>query len=183
VQHGAASLSKWRTAIVQQQVPFAEVICRANTVPVPAPPNKVTNNRAELQALVSTLARFVAQQSASTLAIQIFADSKYAITVYNNAQEWRNNGWKLKSGTVACNIDQAEELLLYSDALKNAGHIVQVEHVAAHSATAPTELEPWRRWFGNDLADRLTNIGAGAETDINYGNSKSKKRARAAIAE
>jgi len=185
VEHGSsASLPRWRTALLTRQSPFSTVVCRH--IPLrapPPPPNKISNNRAELDALVSALAHFVALAPATCatpqLYIDIRVDSKYVITTYNNARQWRANGWKLASGTVACNVDQAEEMLLYCDALRDAGHTVTLTHVPAHTDVkdVPRDFDGWCRWFGNDMADRLTNIAAGVETDINY-KVAAKKRKR-----
>lgn len=184
---GAATLARWRTCLMNGGEPFSEsvAVCRAITLPISA--QKPSNNRAELYAFNSALAHFLALSATlgdSRIDLEIHVDSTYVMTVFRNADRWKRNGWRQASGGTACNIDYVDEMLLYADAFRNDGHTISVHHVAAHSkpGDVPKDFVAWRDWFGNDLADRISNVAAGAEADVNYTAAKEsaakKKRRR-----
>ena len=142
------------------------------------PPNKFSNNRAELEAFNGVLAHVLlfAEKEKKRISITIKVDSEYVIKVFNGAWNWRNNDWKLASGTIAANIDYANETICFTEALKRRNHTIKVVHVAAHQTEPKKDIkEKWIDWFYNDFADRLSNLAAQVETDINY-NQKKRKR-------
>lgn len=145
------------------------------------PPNKFSNNRAELEALNGVLAHILqrAETESKQIHLTIKLDSEYVIKVFNNANQWQKNDWKLSSGTTAANIDYAKQTIVYTEALRRRNHVVSVQHVMAHQSEPNLEesKEKWLDWFYNDFADRLSNIAAQTQTDINYATT-SKKRKR-----
>lgn len=169
-----ATLSALRSKIIQN----TNFICIASCLKGPVdPPNKQSNNRAELHAFNGVLARCLLLGK-QKISIIIKPDSEYVIKVFYGANNWRKNEWKLASGTIAANIDLASEMLSYLESLQRAGHEVKVQHVDAHQ-TEPNkqDRDKWFNWFFNNFADRLSNIGSGEETDINY-NEKKRKRSK-----
>ena len=154
-----------------------DFVCVANPLsPKIEPPNKFSNNRAELEAFNGVLARFVLMDTDEKLTLTIKTDSEYVIKVFNGAWKWKENDWKLASGTVAANIDYILELITFVDVLRKRGNTVKVKHVPAHQQQPDKKnKEIWLDWFFNDFADRLSNIGAGVESDINYNLKKRKK--------
>lgn len=181
-----ADLAHWRTLLVQAQAPFVGAACRDVPLPLPVtPPNKVSNNRAELHALNSALAHFLAHRDAQNVAIQmdicIKVDSEYVMKVFGGAKQWQQNKFRLASGMAVSNADYVQEMLLYLTALRALGHIVFVEHVPAHLTEDKccNSFHTWVDWFGNDVADRLSNVAAGAQSDVNYSGSSSGSRSGA----
>jgi len=141
-------------------------------------PNKFSNNRAELEAFNGVLAHVLQSGhiEQKKIALTIKLDSEYVIKVFNGAWSWRKNGWKISSGTVAANIDYIIEMIAFVEALKRRGHMITVCHVMAHQTEPSKDVQQkWLDWFFNDFADRLSNIAAQVETDINY-NAKKRKR-------
>jgi len=184
------SLSHHRRQLANGLAPFVGSICCA--VPLPTPvdlPHKVSNNRAELYAFNCVLSHFLASHEARlnsgiSLSITIKTDSEYVLKVFSGARSWQHNRYKLQSGTVAKNVDYVKEMLKFVDALQMLGHTLTVLHVPAHQQEIDCDTNDttkWIDWFGNDVADRLSNVATGIVDDINYTSlrpSKSRKRKR-----
>ena len=159
----------------------SEFICRA--VPLCEkiePPNKFSNNRAELEAFNGVLAQVLslAEKETKQFFLTIKLDSEYVIKVFHNASQWQKNDWRLSSGTIAANIDYAKQTIAFTEALKRRNHIIVVKHVMAHQSEPQLKdnKEKWLDWFYNDFADRLSNIAAQTQTDINYATVNKKRK-------
>lgn len=171
--NNSKNIDKWRTAIMTRDGDFIGTLSRAIPLPQPvAEPNKVSNNRAELHALNCVLAHFTSLNE--PVHGVIYVDSQYVIKVFENSEKWKKNNWTLSSGTKACNIDYVLEMLDYVALLKSRGNTVTINHVPAHTKEKdiPKDFAGWCHWFGNDFVDRLSNVAAGVEQDINYKVSK-----------
>lgn len=173
-RHGSKTTAYWRKMVVDRTDPFQGAVTRSICIPATKKTQKLTNNRAELYAFNGVLAYFLAIESEETLHITIKVDSKYVKTTFENAPKWSENNFKTTAGTLVKNLDYVKEMLLYIDALKSFGACIETVHVPAHKneKIASKCSQEWIDWFGNDMADRLSNIGTGIVSDINYDESK-----------
>lgn len=172
----SVSNADMRTMLMADESTVCRAVCPPLTSEFPTP----SNNRAELYAFNSVLAHVIARQHTSAVHLCIGVDSKYVMTVYQNARTWQNDGFILQSSrSVAANLDYVKEMLMYLDVLESSQFDITVKHVGAHQTEdkdAPFEI--WFDWFGNDMADRLSNVATGVTSNINYASLPKKSRKR-----
>lgn len=108
---------------------------------------KITNNRAELTAIIESIIYLDPEDL--TKKICIFTDSQYSIYIFNGTGErYENNGFK-NNGKDVPNIDLIKRVL----EIKRAYNIVLLK-VRSHTDKKD------KHSIGNDIADKLANEGA-----------------------
>lgn len=115
---------------------------------------KITNNRAELTAIIESIIYLDPEDL--TKKICIFTDSQYSIYIFNGTGErYENNGFK-NNGSDVPNIDLIKKVL----EIKRAYNIVLLK-VRSHTDKKD------KHSIGNDIADKLANEGAEHEEKKN----------------
>lgn len=129
--------------------------------------NKPTNQRAELfaikHALIDIANEIVECNDKVTTKYEIYSDSQYAQSCITKwCDDWMKNNWKTSQGKPVSNkdiISSVIPILNYINQYYNKHHFgdLQFFHVRGH-----------RGDYGNEMADRLANIGADdMEKEIN----------------
>lgn len=91
---------------------------------------QTTNNRMELQAVISGL-KFILAQKVSSFDLQIYTDSVYVIRgITQWVFGWKRNGWKNSAGEPVTNQDLWEELLA---AVQKVPTKIQWDYVRGHN--------------------------------------------------
>ncbi len=100
-----------------------------------------TNNRMELQAVISGL-KFISSQKLTSYDVQIYTDSVYVIRgITQWVFGWKKNGWKNSAGDPVTNQDLWEELV---SVVQNIPSKIQWDYVRGHND------DP-----GNDRCDQI----------------------------
>ena len=111
----------------------------------------ITNQRAELYAILKTLQIIFDKDNISVDQVNIYTDSQYSMNCVTTwIKTWINNGWKSKDGKPVKNLDIIKPIHEYIK--KNYGKIF-FYHVKAH-----TENKDFNS-IGNDKADVLAKNG------------------------
>lgn len=105
--------------------------------------------------------------------MRFFSDSKYTIGCMTNwVYSWKKNGWKKKNNDDVKNLDIIKPLYYLSEKLRKyvqnneycyvfSPEVYSITHVYAHNKEPKNkESNEWKRWKGNDMADKLAKIGA-----------------------
>jgi ribonuclease HI len=115
---------------------------------------KITNNRAELTAIIESIIYLDPEDLIKKLCI--FTDSQYSIYIFNGTGErYENDGFK-KNGSDVPNIDLIKRIL----EIKRTYNIVLLK-VRSHTDKKD------KHSIGNDIADKLANEGAHIEEKKN----------------
>jgi ribonuclease HI len=115
---------------------------------------KITNNRAELTAIIESISYLDSEDLIKKICI--FTDSQYSIYIFNGTGErYENNGFK-NNGSDVPNIDLIKKIL----EIKRAYNIVLLK-VRSHTDKKDNHS------IGNDIADKLANEGASHEDKKN----------------
>lgn len=108
---------------------------------------KITNNRAELTAIIESVCHLSEQEL--TMKICIFTDSQYSMYIFNGTGErYEKNGYK-NEGKDVPNIDLIKKIL----EIKRTYNIILLK-VRAHTDKKDNHS------LGNEIADKLANDGA-----------------------
>ena len=147
----------------------------ARNIPLSDYPDKVTNNIAELLAFNVALETIHAMSPRPTT-VDIVPDSKYVINVFNGAEKWQRNSWRTawKNAPVK-NIPLVKQTLVLIGKMRDAGVQINLRHVKAHRKEyqlVENTFSEWFDWFGNYVADWLSNIGAANGQQLIVTNSK-----------
>jgi ribonuclease HI len=111
--------------------------------------DKITNNRAEMTAILESIEN-ISEEEKNVTKLVIFTDSQYCIYLFNGTGErYERNHWKNDRNEEVPNIELIQQLLLY----KRSYDIVLCK-IEAH-----TNLQD-EHSIGNSIADRLANEGA-----------------------
>lgn len=118
--------------------------------------SKITNNIGELMAFKRGIERCVELNTRDI--IHIYSDSTYVINTFTKwAEDWKENGWKKKTGKMIENIELIQEIYTM---IKESHLILIYKKVKAHAAEPKKESLDWYHWYGNDRADQLAKICA-----------------------
>ena len=133
--------------------------------PLPIPP--MTNNRAEMYAVIDCLLTIMNNREYFddyyTRKVIIHTDSKFTIDLLTKwLANWKKNGYKTAKKKPVKNKDLVVMLDNTVQQAKSQGYIVEFKHVRAHKAEPKCEHhEPeWIQWFCNDRADKLAVRGS-----------------------
>jgi len=109
---------------------------------------KITNNRAELTAIIESI-KYLDEEELKSNKLCIFTDSQYSMYIFNGTGErYESNNYK-NDGKDVPNIDLIKKIL----ELKRAHNIVLLK-VRAHTDKKDEHSK------GNEMADKLANDGA-----------------------
>ena len=110
---------------------------------------KVTNNRAEMTAILESI-ETISEEEKNEMKLVIFTDSQYCIYLFNGTGErYERNHWKNERNEEVPNIELIQQLLLYK-----RNYDIVLCKIEAH-----TNLQD-EHSIGNSIADRLANEGA-----------------------
>lgn len=111
--------------------------------------DKITNNRAEMTAILESIEN-ISEEEKNVTKLVIFTDSQYCIYLFHGTGErYERNHWRNDRNELVPNIELIQQLLLY----KRSYDIVLCK-IEAH-----TNLQD-EHSIGNSIADRLANEGA-----------------------
>jgi ribonuclease HI len=111
---------------------------------------KITNNRAELTAIIESI-KYLDENELNDKKICIFTDSQYSMYIYNGTGErYEKNGFKNDSNVDVPNIDLIKKIL---EIKRKYPNIVLLK-VRAHTSKKD------RHSLGNEMADKLATSGA-----------------------
>lgn len=114
--------------------------------------DNTTNNRMELTAIISLFETFINSENyiSDIKEINIYTDSKYAITVYNNIAGWAFNNFEGKK-----NVDLLKRFLICHYYLMNCMITIKLIKVKGHSNDG--DQKQFEK-DGNDYVDKLCNL-------------------------
>ena len=118
--------------------------------------NEPTNNRAELTAILFSLKviKKIKEKIPEDTKISICTDSKYSFdSITKWMSGWKKRGWKKADNTEIKNPDIFLEIDKYMD------DDIKFEHTKSHTKMPKETSANFENWYGNDVADRLANIG------------------------
>ena len=122
----------------------------------------ITNNRAELQAIISAVEIFSLskmKKSKNNILI-IHTDSNYCIkTMTSYLYAWKKRGWLKANGKEPLNLDLICKLdnLVFKNKSK---FTVEYKHVRAHKKQPLDKTSiKYFNWYGNNKADELARLG------------------------
>lgn len=126
-------------------------------------PGGAANNRAEIGAIVGF---FDAVDQGRTPispedSVLLYTDSQPTIDTTRWMHGWKRNGWRLTNKTVPPkNLDMVKKLY---DGVTKWGTRLTLVKVPAHKSrpSGPASSQETLRWFGNQQADLLAQLGAG----------------------
>jgi len=147
----------------------------ARNIPLSDYPDKVTNNIAELLAFNVALETIHAMSPRPTT-VDIVPDSKYVINVFNGAEKWQRNSWRTawKNAPVK-NIPLVKQTLVLIGKMRDAGVQINLRHVKAHRKEyqlVENTFSEWFDWFGNHVADWLSNIAVASGQQLAVADPK-----------
>lgn len=120
---------------------------------------KLTNNRAELTAIIESI-KYLDEWELDEKKICIFTDSQYSMYIYNGTGErYEKNGFRNDKGEMVPNIDLIKQVL----EIKRTHSNIVLLKVRAHTTKKD------RHSLGNEIADKLA--GQGAMGDSNNGKT------------
>ncbi len=92
--------------------------------------SQTTNNRMELQAVISSL-KFIISQNLKSFEVQVYTDSVYVIRgITQWVFGWKRNSWKNSTGAAVLNQDLWEELL---SAVQQISTKIRWDYVRGHN--------------------------------------------------
>lgn len=125
----------------------------------------ITNNRAELTAVMIAILKFMVlkEDTNRPLKLVIHTDSQYTIKCMTEwIGKWKVNNWKTASGKTVMN----QELIKDLDHLLQRNN-VEFKYVPAHTKEpSDKNSEEHRHWYGNDCADKMAKDGAKLSKNI-----------------
>ena len=124
---------------------------------------KITNNIAELKAIITAIEFIINLESFNILNtnIHIYSDSEYAINcIIKWSKNWEKNGWKKKDKTEISNKDLIIKLFNYYKKYK-----IKFIHVKAHTSE-PCDSLLHNIWYGNKMADKLATDASNKASKI-----------------
>ena len=126
-------------------------------ISVPLLEDNPTNNKAELQAIISALQILILEKSTNKN-IFIYSDSNYCIQAITKwSKNWSKNNWMTKNNTPVTNKDK---FILALD-LYNKFYNIQFIHVNSHlSEPSIKNSKEYFEWYGNKQVDILAVNGA-----------------------
>ena len=112
---------------------------------------KITNNIAELKAIIKAIDYFINHNDySSEKIIKIYSDSEYTINCITKwSKTWEKNNWKKKDKKDVCNKELIIKLYNYYKKYK-----IKFIHVKAHT-NEPSDPKLHKIWYGNKMADKL----------------------------
>ena len=112
---------------------------------------KITNNIAELKAIIRAIDYFITHKNYSiNKKIIIYSDSEYTINcIVKWSKTWEKNKWKKRDKKDVCNKDLIIKLYNYYKKYK-----IKFIHVKAHT-DEPSDPILHKIWYGNKMADKL----------------------------
>lgn len=116
------------------------------------PARKVTNNVAELQAVIET---FELAKEADVQRLLIYTDSKYVQdNLFRSVPKWVKNDWIKPDGSPVANREYWEQLMSVKDAWLAQGRNLDIEWIKGHAGHR-----------GNEAADGNALLGSAYRTD------------------
>jgi ribonuclease HI len=128
--NGLVKIGSWAYCIVREH---DQQLLEAVSEPVA----ETTNNRMELQGVISGLRRF--DPNSATTKVTVFSDSAYVINCFLQGWhvKWRKFHWLGSTGKEVKNRDLWEELLEIVDSFKGT---IEWKHVKGHSGVKWNEM-------------------------------------------
>lgn len=118
----------------------------------------ITNQRAELYAIYKALRTVEKSDGKKFRNVHIYSDSQYGINSLTKwISGWIKNDWKTANKKPVCNVDIIKKIHAIME--KYPGKI-RFTHVLAHTGRQDAHS------IGNDMADKLANIGALGEEGL-----------------
>lgn len=112
------------------------------------PGDSVSNNTAELAAVIRTLS--IASKVEFIKSVTIYTDSNYIVTAFTESLDtWSTNGWCKTNGKPIVHTDDWQKILMYREHFKLANVTLDIIWVKGHADN-----------FGNTIADLFSNIGS-----------------------
>lgn len=115
----------------------------------------VSNQRAELTASLVAIKTSLVIAKGKPFELTIIADSMYMIKCVTEwAIKWEKDDWTRKGEPIA-HLDIVKPLYDYVNKYN-----VKFIHINSHKKEPSNKnTEEWKRWYGNDMADKLANEG------------------------
>lgn len=117
---------------------------------------KVTNNVAELMAVVLAIEKIIGNIKLEKKNIIIYTDSMYVINIVTIwGKSWEKNDWKKSNNKKVDNLDLVKKIYFYSLNLP-----IKFIHSKAHSKEPNKDDINYFIWYGNMKADLLAVEGS-----------------------
>jgi ribonuclease HI len=126
---------------------FGDMDSRNKSVPILS--GKITNQVAELMAIIEAIEIILLENNNPTIIIK--SDSRYCIDCATKwGCKWEKNGWKNSSGKIIENYDLVTKLYNYTKKYN-----IKYEHILSHKYEPDKHDPKYNDWYGNMMADKL----------------------------
>ena len=120
--------------------------------------DKITNQVAELSAVLYAIEKCLESNKSSILSIIIITDSMYiinSITIW--CKGWEKKGWKKADGNNVENLELIKKIYKY---YTTEGINIKFNHIRSHQNEPSKDSNPQSKskyadWYGNMMADKL----------------------------